>query len=314
MLVHNEVLYPQDINLQNKLGVSERTLRRYLEDIHFIFSHIIVTEKIKTIYSARKVEGYRIVQETDYSHILKYFIENDSDTQWILQLILDNDPELLKNMSQNERSNLQRDLRSKKDNVMFVTLPFEEFTNQQKENFKKLKMAVQNHEYRTILYKYTGVETIIDAKCLKVLFISNNWYLAIETNNSLRLLRIAFVEKVSYSKKNRFHESTLEKYTDYFNSIQNAFTLCNTKKHKAILQVSPERAKYFLPKMKPFFKSQQFINQDKQGFLNISVEYTQSLEILPFIKQWIPHIKILEPDTLKTELKNEISDFLASFE
>jgi len=270
----------------------------------------MIIEKKKTTYSARKVDAYRLVEETDYSKILKYLIENDSDIHWILQLILDNDPIILKYLSNNERNNLEKSFQITKDSIEFVTLPFEEFTKSQKENFKKLKLAVKNHEYRTILYNYTKGENLINVKCLKVLFISNNWYLAIEIDNQLRLLRIAFIQEIDYSIKDTYQKSILNKYNDYFNSIQNAFTLPNVKKEKVVLQVSPEKAKYFLPNMKVFFKSQRFIKQNEQGFVDISIEYTQSLEILPFIKQWLPHIRILEPKELINELKQDLSHYL----
>jgi len=40
------------------------------------------------------------------------------------------------------------------------------------------------------------------------------------------------------------------------------------------------------------------------------VKYTQPLEILPFIKKWIPNLVILSPDELKKELEKDIKKFL----
>ena len=50
--------------------------------------------------------------------------------------------------------------------------------------------------------------------------------------------------------------------------------------------------------MKPFFKSQKFIQKNSDGSIEFYVSYTQTLEILPFIKQWSPSIQILEPKAL----------------
>jgi predicted DNA-binding transcriptional regulator YafY len=61
--------------------------------------------------------------------------------------------------------------------------------------------------------------------------------------------------------------------------------------------------------MKKFFPSQQFIKKENDSVI-FSVEYTQPLEILPFIKKWMPNLVILEPTELKEELKNEIQKML----
>lgn len=314
MLLNNNELYPQDVYLQNELEVSERTLRRYLEDIHSLFNHIVITEKIKIKGNSRKVDAYRLLEETDISRVLKYFINNDTDIEWVVRLILENDPNILENFSSSDRRTLENSIQQGKDDIKFISQPFEVLNEFQKKNFKSLKTAVKNIEYRTIAYKFDKDEIIVDAKCLKILFISNNWYLAVEVEEKLRLLRIAFISNVSYSKHTTYQKKVLERYARHFETIQNAFTLYGVENKKAILKISPERANYFLPEMKPFFSSQRWLETNDKGYVKISIEYTQSLEILPFIKQWLPHIQILEPKNLDDELKQDLVSYLAHTE
>ena len=61
--------------------------------------------------------------------------------------------------------------------------------------------------------------------------------------------------------------------------------------------------------MKKFFPSQKFISEDENGVI-FSINYTQSLEILPFIKRWLPSMEILEPQELKDELKKDLEKAL----
>ena len=44
-LANGEELYAQNKRLTEEIGVDERTMRRYLNEIHEMFGHIVVTEK-----------------------------------------------------------------------------------------------------------------------------------------------------------------------------------------------------------------------------------------------------------------------------
>ena len=129
----------------------------------------------------------------------------------------------------------------------------------------------------------------------------NNWYLATENDEKeFRLLRLSFVRNVAYSSdKVSYQKSTFEKYDSFFKNIQNPFTVPDKPFKKAVLEASPDVAIYFEKDMKKFYPSQEYIATDANGSVRFSIEYTQPMEILPFIKQWIPDIKIIEPAELK---------------
>jgi predicted DNA-binding transcriptional regulator YafY len=64
---------------------------------------------------------------------------------------------------------------------------------------------------------------------------------------------------------------------------------------------------YFQKDMKKFFPSQRYIQKYENGEIEFSVEYTNDMEILPFIKKWLPEISIIEPLDLKSKLHNDIA-------
>jgi len=301
LLAQGEELYSQHSVLQEELSVDERTLRRYLEDIHNLYSNIITTYKIKKEFTSRKVTVYKIASKKDISKILQFFLQHEDELGWILQMVYENDPTLLHEYSDESRELLQKNLQRDKNAYLFITSPFEDLHNKElKELLSKLKTAVINREYKDITYQYDKNEKLKDVKCLKLLFINNNWYLSIETNEGLfRFLRVSFIKKVEYSKnKISFQKGVVEKYESFFTKVQNPFTLPREFK-KAILQASPKIARYFKEEMKPFFPTQEFVGQKEDGSIMFSIEYTQKMEILPFIKQWMPDIKIISPETLK---------------
>ena len=176
-----------------------------------------------------------------------------------------------------------------------------------KRYLSELRNAVKNKECRNIKYKYIGeMENLIDAKCLKIVFTDSNWYLAIEdAEGNFRLLRVAFIVSLSKSSK-KYEEKILKEYETYFNKIQNAMSLPSKPTQMALLKASPKVAIYFMEGMKPFFPTQKFKKKLGDGSVTFSINFTQDMEILPFIKKWLPDIEILEPKDLRETFKEQL--------
>lgn len=306
-LARGEELYPQHEELLHELGINERTLRRYLEDIHSLYGHMVLTEKKEKEFSDRKVTVYRVVdRKKDVSEVFRFLIENSTDLNWVVQMLLDNDPELVEAVSDKQ---LRDRLAARDGDVfLFVNNPFEHLEDEAgKKIFSQLKTAVKHREYRTIHFCYDEVERIEDAKCLKLLFMNNNWYLAIEdADETFRFLRLAFIHSVEYGKKTGYQAKVLEKYAPFFTSVQNSMTL-NAPLQSARLMASARVAKYFMPRMKPFFPSQRFEKEEADGNVIFTLQFTQSMEVLPFIKQWQPDITVLSPENLKNTLREDLA-------
>jgi len=319
-LARGEELYVQNTRLQEELfgdsgEASERKLRRYLEDIHTLYEPILVTEKKPKEFSDRKVTVYRVIdREKDVSKVFRYFLEygDDSDLQCILQIVLEQNPKALKDLDRDDRRSIERAIKRDEDVFLFVSHPFEPIdTTFAKNVFNNLRTAVRNHEYRNIEYRYTKKEKLQDVKCLKLVFAENNWYLAAETDEgAFRWLRLAFVENVSYSKKSGYQKQVLDKYAAFFRRLEGPMTLKDAKPQKALLKASPKVARYFDEGMKPFFKSQRFVRKLEDGSIEFEIAFTQPLEILPFVKKWLPDIVVLSPDSLRKSLSEQLQEGL----
>jgi predicted DNA-binding transcriptional regulator YafY len=299
-LSKGEELYSQHEGLIAELDVNQRTLDRYLKDIHSLYGHIVRTEKKSKEFSERKVTAYRVVdKKKDISEIFKFFIENSADLSWLLQLVHENNPSLLDESDDKEL--LEESIKQDKDIFLFKSNPLEHLSDEKNKLFSIAKMAVKNHEYRSIEYKYRAQESITDVKLLKLIFMNNNWYLAIEQEDNLRLLRFNFITSLQYAKKSNYQGKVLDKYNNFFIALQNPMTL-DTSFSTARLLASPNIAIYFKESMKPFFPSQKFIKENEDGSIEFSLHYTQPIEIMPFIKQWQPDMIIVSPSTLKDKL------------
>jgi predicted DNA-binding transcriptional regulator YafY len=323
-LANGQELYPQDINLQEELfgdhkelkdaiKANERSLRRYLEEIHQLYGHIVLTEKKTKEFADRKVTIYRVSDKKDVSSVLKFFLEEKSDLTWVIQILHEQDPSLLHELEADTKKAIEDELKDDEDIFLFSTKPFEVLESQeQKKIFSNLKRAVKLHEYRNIFYYYNEDIVYENVKCLKMIYAQNNWYIGVETEEELfKLLRIHFIKEIKYSKKNTYQKSVLQKYQSYFQRFENAMSLATQEPNTAILKASPNIAIYFEEGMKPFFKSQKFIKKNLDGSIEFSVSYTQPLEILPFIKQWLPGMVLQAPNDLKVILNKELEESIS---
>jgi predicted DNA-binding transcriptional regulator YafY len=229
-------------------------------------------------------------------------------------MIHENDPSFLKELDESDRYDIEQNIKEDEGIFVFKSTPFESLDVPAHQSiFSQLKKAVKNHEYRTIVYQKNKMEELKDLKCLKLVYMNNNWYLATEDSaKQFRFLRLSFIQKIKYASKGRetFQSSRVEEYNTYFASLQNAMTLVGKSFDKTVLKASPRVALYFAEDMKPFFPSQEYVRTEEDGSVVFSIEYTQPLEVLPFIKQWQPDISILAPLKLKDQLVKELQQSL----
>lgn len=278
-----------DEYLAQSLELSPKQLGRLLEELSDNFDSIVKEKQDK-----KRV--YRLIKPIDL------FIEafkNSHEIGWLFSMAQDADPSVFQE--------LEKYTKKSKDIYLFKNTPFEDIkTLEEKDIFVKLKKAVQNREYRKIKFKHDA--NIYDnLKCLKLIFMDGNWYLAfVDNTEKLRFGRISFIERVEYASKNSFQPASVEHFYEFLKSAQNSLTLYGIPQQTAIIKALPKIARYFEKDMKKFLSTQEFISKEADGSVLFSLKYTQPLEILPFIKRWLPDIVILEPIELRTILIEEL--------
>lgn len=314
-LHQGERLYSQNHELQEAYGLSERQLARDLQTLERVFSHAIVLskERHEQSYTKRAVMTYYIARKEDISDVLRFMLSHN-DLSYVVKLLNDSDPSIALELDGALRRRVEAALREDDEVFLFKSMPFEQMQHPHaKRHITSLKNAVKLREYRTIYEK--GGEVHKDAKCLKIIYMHENWYLAIENNlEQFMFVRISFIDKVDYSAKNSYQKVTLNKYKEFFDTFQNAFSLYGVAKKEAIIQASPKVARYFEEGMKPFFTSQRYIKTTPQGCVHFSVEYTQAIEVLPFVKRWLPDLTVVSPSSLRQEMLEDIQHALKEHE
>lgn len=286
-----------DEHLQEILDLKPKQLGRLLDELSNIYDSIVV-QKIKN------KNKYKLIKPID---IFTEALENSNELGWLFTMAQEGDPELFKELS---------DYTAKHKHIyLFKNSPFEDLqTLESKETFKKLKNAIEHREYRKI--KFLHNEQIFDnLLCLKLLFMDNNWYIAfLDEDKRVRFGRISFIQSVEYaSNKSSYTLSSVKKYLEFIQTVQNSLTLYGEAKKTATVKALPSIARYFEEGMKIFLPSQKFLKKESDGSVLFTLTYTQSLEILPFIQKWLPNIVIVEPKELRDEYRKKLEEIISNF-
>ncbi len=292
--LHHREVDSYDEVLLEKFGISHKQLGRLLEEVE---SEI---EQVVEIRKGRK-KVWRLINPID---IINEIATKSDDLGWFYQLAVEGDPEVFGKLAE---------FTQKESHIyQFLTTPFEdtkELEAQQK--FTKLKEAIKDRRRVDITFVDKKIE---EAKPIKLIMMKGNWYIAYIHDKKVRIGRISFIESVTYAfNDSRFRESEIQKELEFLNTIQNPFTLYNKERKRAIIKAQKEKAHYFKADMKSFFPSQKFIKECEDGSVHFSIDYTQEMEILPFIQEWIPSLEIVEPQELKERFIKKLQKMISCY-
>jgi len=293
----NKILTAYDEALLKRLEIGSKQIIRLLEDLVSKFDSIIELPR-KNL----KKRTFKMIEPVDL--FIETF-EQTSDIDWFFHMAHDADPKIFKALESytNQKPGIYK----------FINTLSEDMDNLKDNNvFRDLKTAVTNKEYRKITYIESNLE-YDNLRCLKLLFIDNNWYIAtIGEDDILRLSRISFIKKIEYATNmGSYQISKVKKQLDFLDKkMQNSLTRYDKPIQTATLKIDSTKAKYFKKNMKKFMSTQKYKDTLLDGSILFTLDYTQPLEILPFIQGWLPHMTIIEPPELKVAYINNLNKML----
>jgi predicted DNA-binding transcriptional regulator YafY len=69
------------------------------------------------------------------------------------------------------------------------------------------------------------------------------------------------------------------------------------------LEIDAEVSRYF--KLKKFMPSQKILQTDENGTIRVSFTVTSVWEMVPLCRQWLPHLRVIFPNSLREILLKE---------
>jgi len=274
--------------------ISLRTAQRYVEDIAEIFSE-------------------NLIKEGDiYSLISNHFLEKNmlSFDKKELEIFVDLcsliDFDFVNKFDENTSNFLKKIQKNYALTYMLKPNAFENIFSK-KELVSDIKNGIKNRRYVNINYCSDKEYVFTEARVLKIIYTKGNFYVAAltndEINNGFKFLRLSFITHIELLSTT-FHKDIKAEF--FLKEFQTLFTQYDLPTYEVIVEVHPTVERYF--RQKKFLKSQKIVQEKPK--LQLSFHITNDMEILPLVKKWLPHLKIISPTVTKNKLNEELKHYL----
>jgi len=242
---------------------------------------------------------YQLINNNFFSTILQSKKETKALKQFFEFLAIF-DTEALKFLENKEFSFFHKMQKETRQIYSIFDSPIEEL--KKSDLLEPMKQAIKNHQYCDVVYHEKEPIMMKDIQPQKILYAKNNWYLAVMTKeDNFKRLRINFIHELTLKSKT-FH-SNLQAII-FIEKMQSLFQDFDSPNYEVQVSVSSNVARYF--KEKRFLSSQKIISHAENGDILLSFEINNDMELIPLIKMWIPHLKVLSPKRLDKKIKEEL--------
>src|SRR5690606_16796923 len=178
-----------------------------------------------------------------------------------------------------------------------------EDASQFKELFKVLGKAIQ--EQRQIGFIYKGEPRLVQP--YRLIHHHGSWYLAAVRKDQLRTYRISHIQLMhaTHEYPQFIPDQNIVKLVEDDDSIW-----FGQDKQEIILSIDSQVAFYF--KQRSILPEQQIVRELGDGGLLVSSKINHDMQLLPLIRYWIPHLKIVNPGRLQDEMEKGLHEYISS--
>jgi predicted DNA-binding transcriptional regulator YafY len=128
------------------------------------------------------------------------------------------------------------------------------------------------------------------------------WYLAAEHEGKLKAFVLGKIERLLSSA------TAFEPQADLLAMLQNEDSIwLNAKKYKVVIQVAKEASIYF--ERRKLVGGQVIEKRLEDGGLIVSAQVAHPNQILPIVRYWIPHVRVISPEGLQGEMEHALKEY-----
>jgi len=276
--------------------ISERTLRRYFEDLRSFFGEHSIIQTARGSYTS--------INKEFFTNALLPSLEDKIEIEHLIDLLHIINPGFtneLPSMHRKVDNKIQKELTQV---FLIKGSPAETLPSQ--ETFDTLKKAIKGRRYCDIVYEN---ELLSDVKPLKIIYCKGNWSLAIlheheSKNSGFRFIRVGFIDSISLQAKTFNKDAYSENFVC---NAQSFFEGYKVPSYEAIVAVAPHVEKFF--RQKSFLRTQRILETLPNGWVKISYQITSNDFILMLARRWFPDMIILEPKEARDEMDALIQNY-----
>lgn len=166
--------------------------------------------------------------------------------------------------------------------------------------FQQLDEAIRQHRRCTLTYADKQ-------RTLEPYRLVNNkgiWYLAATDAGKLKAFSLSRIQLLRVLDDRFVPEEGIGTQIDADDDVW-----FNLDKTEVLLSIAPQVAYYF--QRRKLLPQQGTVRNLESGGLIVSSRVSHANQILPLIRYWIPHVRILEPAWLRDALESEIKSYVS---
>ncbi|MEO8417817.1 MAG: WYL domain-containing protein, partial [Methylophilaceae bacterium] len=129
------------------------------------------------------------------------------------------------------------------------------------------------------------------------------WYLAAQDGDKLKTFSFAKIESLRLLETRFEPDPSIDKTLAEEDGIW-----LGEEKKEIVLKISREVASYF--KRRKLIANQIIEKELEDGGLIVSAKVGHLNQVLPIVRYWIPHIRIISPEGLQDELDRELKGYV----
>jgi len=196
-------------------------------------------------------------------------------------------------------------IKNKEYNPIYTKLNIEDISDKLVE-IQTLEESIKRKNIISCRYKLNNNSFELDVKPLKIANYEGFWYLIVLDvhNDELKKYYLKNITNIKQTKEIFKTDTKLE------NLLENSISVWFQKEKEPfeVKLYANKIATKFL-KRRPL-PTQTFESINEDGTSEIVVKITHEMEILPFVKYWVPHIQVLEPIWIRDIIKKDLEDYL----
>ena len=170
--------------------------------------------------------------------------------------------------------------------------------------FRNLEKAIIARRQVAFGYiKTEGKKSYAAASPYKLINNKGVWYLAALDGEKLKAFSFTKIERLQVLDTSFSWDHKIDKQLAEEDGIW-----LSEEKQEVVLKVSREVASYF--KRRTLIANQVIEKELEDGGLIVSAKVGHPNQILPIVRYWIPHVRIISPETLQGDIEKGLSDYL----
>ena len=179
---------------------------------------------------------------------------------------------------------------------------FEELKNRAPD-FRALQLAIKTFRKVRFTYKKDEGSKWVEVDPYRLINHEGVWYLAAVDIGKPKAYAFSKISAIDVLEKEFIQDVSIKTMLDEEDSIW-----LNEKKTEVILAVAPAAAVYF--RRRKLIARQVIERELEDGGLIVSGRFAHPNQILPIVRYWIPHVRIVSPESWQSGLEQDLLAYL----